>query len=97
MSNLSFVRRDFLGKDTAPKETREEYIARLLVSERKRIARVSVRDGAPAALEFAKRTYATYRLMLIGPSKNYAKSDVFRTAFVVSCLVFRSYIRTNTI
>ena len=92
--DANFIRRHMLGKEQI-EEPREVLLARLRDAEISRLNLIANRDGVPAALEFANRVYSTYRTALIGKAPHYAKTIVFRTAFVVSCVVLRRFIRNN--
>lgn len=72
-----------------------------------RLEFLEARDGRPGAMEFAVRTFNTYRLLLLsaksprlasGSTRNfhgglYTQDPKFRRGFVRSCLSFREYIR----
>jgi hypothetical protein len=77
------------------------------IEEQTRLEFIETRDGRPAALEFAVRTYDTYKRIVLGAKKTkrasvatlmghgsaYAHDPKFRRGFVQSCLSFREYIR----
>jgi hypothetical protein len=67
--------------------------------ERERLEFLENRDGERKALGFAKEKLHIYRRLLAHRDKNGNKTGLgvtFRREFVVSCIVFRDYIRTAT-
>ena len=66
--------------------------------ERERLTFVEGRDGTPAAIEFARRTFKQYRAALAERNQGGFRSGyglAYRKELVISCLVFRNYIRSN--
>ena len=67
-------------------------------NEEDRIKFMLERDGAEAAMDFIKRTYATYRKALMQSRKrgytkpHHASLPEYRCSFIESCVVFRKYI-----
>ncbi len=63
-------------------------VAEIKEAERQRIAFYINRDGIKAAKEFMQQTYKIYRKARKTP---YGKA--YRLELIVSCLVFRHYLR----
>ena len=64
-------------------------------SECNRILFVEKRDGVAEAIQFAKRTLHIYRMAVKKNSRGIRSGygSTYRRSLVLSCLVFRSYIR----
>ena len=64
-------------------------------SECNRILFVEKRDGVAEAIQFAKRTLHIYRMAVKNNSRGIRSGygSTYRRSLVLSCLVFRSYIR----
>lgn len=64
-------------------------------SECNRILFVEKRDGVAEAIQFAKRTLHIYRMAIKKNSRGIRSGygSTYRRSLVLSCLVFRSYIR----
>ena len=64
-------------------------------SECSRILFVEKRDGVAEAIQFAKRTLHIYRMAVKknGRGIRSGYGSTYRRSLVLSCLVFRSYIR----
>ena len=64
-------------------------------SECNRILFVEKRDGVAEAIQFAKRTLHIYRMAVKKNSQGIRSGygSTYRRSLVLSCLVFRSYIR----
>ena len=65
-------------------------------SECNRILFVEKRDGVAEAIQFAKRTLRIYRAAVKKNRRGIRSGygSTYRRSLVLSCLVFRSYIRT---
>lgn len=69
--------------------------------ETARLAFVTNRDGLEAAVAFARRTLIVYRASLFRSRKrgfnppHHASLVEYRRGFILSCLSFRSFIRSN--
>ena len=67
--------------------------------EYERIKGLVDREGMPAAIEFAKRTYKNYRVCLFQSRKrgfakpHHASIPEYRRGFVMSCLSLRKFLR----
>ena len=64
-------------------------------SECNRILFVEKRDGVAEAIQFAKRTLHIYRMAVKKNNRGIRSGygSTYRRSLVLSCLVFRSYIR----
>ncbi len=59
--------------------------------EHTRLAYIESRDGYPAARAFARQTYGIYRRARKTP---YGKA--YRAELIVSCVVFRNFLRNGS-
>ena len=69
----------------------------IMVEERKRIAFVCDRDGGDGAVAFAKRALGAYRACVRRKSngRRSGYGSAYRRSLVLSCIVFREFIRAE--
>jgi hypothetical protein len=66
--------------------------------EHQRLVSLEHREGKTGALDFAKKTLQLYRKSLSQRNANGKRTGyglAFRDNLVLSCLIFRKYLRTN--